>query len=116
MPIQNRKLEVGTRLVGTYKKEEYACTVEEDGAGKLVYVLADGRRFQSPFASPPGVGESPPLVNVLWGLANFAGGFALIFGVGYFRFELNRAVMMLGLGALVASVLLALYLGRVRKG
>ena len=26
-----------------------------------------GKRFQSPFASPPGVGESPPLVNVLWG-------------------------------------------------
>jgi len=75
-----------------------------------------GRRFQSPFAWPPGVGESPPLVNVLWGLANFAGGFALIYGVGYFRFELNRAVLMVGLGALAASSLLAVYFGRVRKG
>jgi len=75
-----------------------------------------GKRFQTPFASPPGVGESPPLVNVLWGLANFAGGSALIFGVGYFRFDLNRAVMMVGLGALAASVFLAFYFGRVRKG
>ncbi len=75
-----------------------------------------GRRFQSPFAWPPGVGESPPLVNVVWGLANFAGGFALIFGVGYFRFELNRAVLMAGLGALAASVFLAVYFRRVRKG
>jgi hypothetical protein len=75
-----------------------------------------GKWFQSPFASPPGVGESPPLVNVLWGLANFAAGAALVFGVGHFRFDLNRAVMMVGLGGLAASVLLALYFGRVRKG
>ena len=75
-----------------------------------------GKRFQSPFAWPPGVGESPPLVNVLWGLANFAGGFALIFGVGHFRFGMNRAAMMVGLGALAISVLLSMYFGRVRKG
>ena len=75
-----------------------------------------GKRFQSPFAWPLGVGESPPLVNVLWGLANFAGGFALIFGVGYFRFGMNRAAIMVGLGALAISVLLSMYFGRVRKG
>jgi len=75
-----------------------------------------GKRFQSPFAWPPGVGESPPLVNVIWGLANFAGGFALIFGVGHFRFGMNRAAIMVGLGALAISVLLSMYFGRVRKG
>ena len=75
-----------------------------------------GKRFQSPFVWPPGVGESAPLVNVLWGLANFAGGFALIFGVGYFRFGMNRAAMMVGLGALAISMLLSVYFGRVRKG
>ena len=37
-----------------------------------------GHRFQSPFASPPGVGESSPLVNVLWGFANLAAGFAIL--------------------------------------
>lgn len=75
-----------------------------------------GKRFQSPFAWPPGVGESPALVNVLWGLANFAGGFALIFGVGHFRFGMNRAAIMVGLGGLAISVLLSMYFGRVRKG
>jgi hypothetical protein len=74
-----------------------------------------GRRFQSPFAWPPGVGESPPAVNVIWGLANFAGGFALVFGVGDFRFGLNRAAMMAGLGALAASVFLAVYFERIRR-
>ena len=29
-----------------------------------------GHWFQSPFASPPGVGESSPVVNVLWGFLN----------------------------------------------
>jgi len=43
-----------------------------------------GRRFQSPFASPPGLGESPPLVNVLRGMANLVVGCMLIYGVGEF--------------------------------
>jgi hypothetical protein len=35
-----------------------------------------GHRFQSPFAAPRGVGESSPLINVLWGFANLAVGFS----------------------------------------
>src|SRR5580658_8920923 len=38
-----------------------------------------GHWFQSPFASPPGVGESSPTVNVLWGFLNLAVGLALLF-------------------------------------
>src|ERR1700727_2341370 len=38
-----------------------------------------GAWFQSPFASPPGIGESSPVVNVLWGFLNLAVGFALLF-------------------------------------
>ena len=37
-----------------------------------------GRRFPSPFASPPGVGKSSPVVNVLWGFGNLAVGFATL--------------------------------------
>ena len=74
-----------------------------------------GRRFQSPFASPPGVGESPPLVNVIWGLANFFAGYALVFGVGDFTFGLTRASLMVGIGAFVAAVFLAVYFGRIRS-
>src|ERR1700689_3850221 len=38
-----------------------------------------GQGFQTPFASPPGVGESSPIVNVLWGSVNLAVGFGLLF-------------------------------------
>jgi len=75
-----------------------------------------GNKFQSPFASPPGVGESSPLVNVIWGLVNFFIGFALIYGVGNFAFGFNLGVLMVALGALLTSVALARYFGRVRGG
>ena len=37
-----------------------------------------GRRFPTPFASPPGRGESSAVVNVLWGFANLVAGLALV--------------------------------------
>ena len=74
-----------------------------------------GKRFPSPFASPPGRGESPPLVNVLWGLANFFIGYTLIFKVGDFHFGMTRDVLMIGLGALVISVILSINFGRTRS-
>jgi hypothetical protein len=37
-----------------------------------------GNRFQTPFASPPGVGESSAILNVIWGLANFTAGGVLL--------------------------------------
>ena len=43
-----------------------------------------GRRFQSPFGYPPGVGESSPLSNTLWGFANLMVGFILL---GFFAPE-----------------------------
>ena len=74
-----------------------------------------GERFQSPFASPPGRGESSPVVNVIWGLINFFFGWALIWGVGDFAFGLTRATFMVGLGALVTAVFLAIYFEAVRN-
>ena len=74
-----------------------------------------GKRFQSPFASPPGVGESPPLVNVLWGITNFVIGFLLLYGVGDFEAGLSLDMLTLGLGVLFAGVGLAWYFGRVRN-
>jgi hypothetical protein len=37
-----------------------------------------GNRFQTPFASPPGVGESSARLNMIWGFANVAAGGALL--------------------------------------
>ena len=74
-----------------------------------------GKRFPSPFASPPGRGESPPLVNVLWGLANFLIAYTLIFKIGEFTFGFTRDVLMVVLGALVISVILSIYFERRRS-
>jgi hypothetical protein len=73
-----------------------------------------GKRFQSPFASPPGVGESGPLVNAIWGFANICVAYVLISGVGDFSFGLTRPALMVGVGAFVTASLLAVYFGRVR--
>lgn len=37
-----------------------------------------GQLFPTPFASPPGVGLSSPLVNVIWALMNLLIGYALL--------------------------------------
>jgi hypothetical protein len=47
-----------------------------------------GSPFQSPFASPPGVGLSSSWVNVAWGLVNLAIAYLLLVRVG--RFDLRR--------------------------
>jgi hypothetical protein len=52
MAIENRNLEVGTRLVANYKKQTYLCTIEaaEDGNG-VVFALEGGKKFKSPSAA-----------------------------------------------------------------
>lgn len=74
-----------------------------------------GHRFQSPFASPPGIGESSPLSNALWGFANLVLGFILLW---FFRPQGPEAVVgwiLVGLGVLLAAVLLSTHFGRVRS-
>jgi len=56
-----------------------------------------GHPFQSPFATPPGVGLSTAIVNVLWGLFNLAVGYVLVCRVG--RFDLRKTLHALALGA-----------------
>ncbi len=74
-----------------------------------------GKRFQSPFASPPGVGESSAVVNAIWGLFNFSAGYVLIFGVGDFVLGVNRGALMVAVGALVTCIFLAVHFQRVRN-
>ena len=50
MPIENRNLSVGARLVASYKKQAYVCRVEQEGEG-IAFVLEDGRRFKSTSAA-----------------------------------------------------------------
>ena len=51
MPIENRNLTKGTKLIGRYHKQTYTCEVVEDAEGKLHYKLEDGREFKSPSAA-----------------------------------------------------------------
>jgi hypothetical protein len=66
-----------------------------------------GQWFPSPFASPPGRGQSSPIVNVLWGAFNVAMGYLLISRVGSFTVLSARQVLVVGLGGLLMAVLLA---------
>ena len=74
-----------------------------------------GRKFRSPFASPPAVGESSAVVNVIWGMVNFIIGYLLISGVGRFCLGFSLDVLMVFLGAIIAALGLAWSFSRVRK-
>ncbi len=75
-----------------------------------------GNKFQTPFAKPPGVGESSAIVNVLWGAFNFVVGLALL---RYFFPPLPPppgGMAATALGALVLALWLASHFGKVRDG
>ena len=48
MPIENRNLEPGTKLIARHKKDEYHAEVIAREEGKVLYKLADGREFKCP--------------------------------------------------------------------
>ena len=73
-----------------------------------------GNPFQSPFAKPPGVGESSPLSNALWGFGNLAIGAVLL---ATFRPQGQGATIgwaLFGLGVLICAVGLSIHFGKVR--
>lgn len=74
-----------------------------------------GASFQSPFATPRGVGLSSPLVNFLWGMFNLIVGALLLstypIGIG---FTTGFAVLIAG--ALATGTYLAWHFGSVRRG
>jgi hypothetical protein len=75
-----------------------------------------GHAFQSPFASPPGIGLSSSIVNVLWGLFNLAIGYLLVCRVGNFDLRKTLHVLVLGLGILFMSLMLAQHFGELHGG
>jgi len=75
-----------------------------------------GHAFQSPFASPPGVGLSSSTVNVLWGLFNLAVGYLLVCRVGSFNLRRTLHVLVVGAGILIMSLMLAHTFGKLHGG
>lgn len=75
-----------------------------------------GRPFPSPFASPPGQGESSAIVNVAWGAFNFIVGYLLTCHVGQFRFRGAREMAIASLGGLLMALMLAQAFGQIYGG
>jgi hypothetical protein len=72
-----------------------------------------GLPFPSPFAKPPGKGNSSPIVNVLWGWAN------IVIGLWLLSFRLPQDILAWALtllGALLISLQLAWHFGKVQAG
>lgn len=72
-----------------------------------------GRRFPTPFATPPFRGLSSPAVNVLWALVNLVAAYALLVLAGSFdvRSVPDVATAMAGFG--LASLGLARSIGKL---
>jgi hypothetical protein len=76
---------------------------------------ASGNTFPSPFASPPGVGDSSAFVNVLWGAANFISGFVLLRLVGPFTTGDWWDLAAAAAGVLAMGARLSTHFGKVRS-
>jgi hypothetical protein len=75
-----------------------------------------GNKFQTPFASPPLLGLSSAIVNVIWGWLNFVASFALFHF--FFPPELPPPTWpsaAVALGALIVALYLARHFGSVRE-
>src|SRR6266851_7619001 len=72
-----------------------------------------GHSFPSPFAHPPGEGQSPALVNVLWGFGNLVIAYLLLAKVGTFELRRWRHVLLAGAGTLLMAVMLARAFGKL---
>jgi hypothetical protein len=73
-----------------------------------------GHWFQSPFGYPPGVGESSPLSNTLWGSASLTFGFVLLWFFTPQGSEAAAGWIVVALGVLLAAVRPSTHFGRVR--
>jgi hypothetical protein len=75
-----------------------------------------GHSFQSPFATPPGEGLSPAMVNVLWGLFNLAVAYLLLCRVGRFELRNTKQVLVAVAGFILMCLMLAHSFARFHGG
>jgi hypothetical protein len=69
MPIENRNLEIGTKLTATYKKQTFTCEVVAGEGGKPMYRLEEGREFKSPSSAGTAVTGKACNGWAFWSLA-----------------------------------------------
>ena len=73
-----------------------------------------GVPFPTPFATPRGVGESSPLLNVIWGFFNLAVGLLLLERHPT-TLEPGWGMLALFAGGLAIGIYLATHFGKVRR-
>lgn len=73
-----------------------------------------GARFPSPFAKPPGVGLSSPMVNVLWAWVNILLGFFIGFYQSNAFATLNSSLVFFA-GGMLLSLSLAWHFGKINS-
>jgi hypothetical protein len=73
-----------------------------------------GMPFPSPFAKPPGIGDSSPLVNFLWGFLNLLIGAAFLSGHPVTAL-FGPDFAALATGFLLIGVLTSRHFGKVRR-
>ena len=73
-----------------------------------------GLPFPSPFAKPPGEGDTAPPINLLWGAANLAIGLYLL-SLRPPPFSPGVETATLGAGALIMGLMLARHFGGVQR-
>jgi hypothetical protein len=96
-----------------YLLEFFAGAFLANGVPHFVHGIS-GAPFQSPFASPPGVGESSPMVNVLWGFGNLLAGALLLHFFWPWSGTAWVGWIAVGFGALVMAGQLSNHFGKVR--
>jgi len=70
MPIVDRNLKPRTRLVATYRKQQYRAEVVAGEDGKPRYRLEDGREFKSPSAAGSAIMAGRPCNGwTFWSIA-----------------------------------------------
>ncbi|MFZ0608308.1 MAG: hypothetical protein WAM75_11645 [Xanthobacteraceae bacterium] len=97
-----------------YVAHFFAGVFLANGVPHFVHGIS-GNKFQSPFASPPGVGESSAIVNVVWGWFNFVIAGALVFAAFPPLPPPIGGCIAGALGVLASSLCLAHHFGRVRR-
>jgi hypothetical protein len=75
-----------------------------------------GRKFPTPFATPPGKGESSSMTNVLWGILNFFIAFVFLDYLGVFLRESLIDVTCFWAGVVLMSIFAARHFGGVYSG
>ena len=75
-----------------------------------------GKPFQSPFAKPPGQGQSSSTINVLWGFANLVVAYLLLCRFGSYDIQAWPDIAATGAGVLTMGLFASRTFGRFNGG